>query len=63
MKGAAAQIGARGMADLCAQLLALASQRDFAGAATVVAELEADFASVSAGLLSQRNGGPTGRRE
>lgn len=54
VKGASAQIGARGMADLCAQILARAGQRDFVGAASLVAELEADFASIRAGLAGRR---------
>jgi signal transduction histidine kinase/DNA-binding NarL/FixJ family response regulator len=54
LKGASAQIGARGMADICVQVEAVVRSGDVSGLADLLTALEADYAVVSASLRDER---------
>jgi PAS domain S-box-containing protein len=54
LKGASAQIGARGMADLCVQIEAVVRGGDVTGLGDLLTALEADYAAVSASLREER---------
>jgi PAS domain S-box-containing protein len=54
LKGASAQIGARGMADLCVQIEAVVRGGDVSGLGDILTALEADYAVVSASLREER---------
>jgi PAS domain S-box-containing protein len=53
LKGASAQIGARGMADLCVQIEAVVRSGDVSALADRLTALEADYAVVSASLREE----------
>ena len=54
LKGASAQIGARGMADLCVQIEAVVRGGDVSALGDLLTALEADYAVVSASLREER---------
>jgi len=54
LTGSSASFGARGMADLCRELRAVAVQGDLAAAARLVAELQAEFLRVRDWLVAFR---------
>jgi two-component system sensor histidine kinase/response regulator len=54
LKGASAQIGARGMADICVQIEALVRGGDLSRLGDLLTALEADYATVSASLREER---------
>jgi CheY-like chemotaxis protein len=54
LKGASAQIGARGMADLCVQIEAVVRGGEVSALGVLLTELEADYAVVSASLREER---------
>jgi PAS domain S-box-containing protein len=54
LKGASAQIGARGMADICVQIEAIVRGGDVAALGDLLTALEADYAAVSASLREER---------
>jgi PAS domain S-box-containing protein len=54
LKGASAQIGARGMADICVQIEALVRGGDVAALGDLLTALESDYAAVSASLREER---------
>ena len=54
LKGASAQIGARGMADICVQIEGVVRDGDVAGLGELLTALEADYAVVSASLREER---------
>ena len=54
LKGASAQIGARGMADICVQVESAVRNGDVSSLAELLTALEADFAIVSASLREER---------
>ncbi len=54
LKGASAQIGARGMADLCVQIEAVVRSGDLGAVADLLSRLESDYAVVSAALREER---------
>jgi PAS domain S-box-containing protein len=54
LKGASAQIGARGMADLCVQIDAVVRSGDVSTLPRLLAALEADYAMVGATLREER---------
>ncbi|HEV7499075.1 MAG TPA: PAS domain S-box protein, partial [Vicinamibacteria bacterium] len=54
LKGASAQIGARGMADICVQVEAVVRSGDVSALSDLLTELEADYAVVSASLRDER---------
>jgi CheY-like chemotaxis protein len=54
LKGATAQIGARGMADLCSLVQGAVRGGDLSGVAGLLDSLEADYAAVSATLDAER---------
>jgi len=54
LKGASAQIGARGMADICVQIESLVRGGDTAGLGDLLTSLEGDYAVVSASLREER---------
>jgi PAS domain S-box-containing protein len=54
LKGASAQIGARGMADICVQIEALVRGGDTSALGDLLTSLEADYGVVSASLREER---------
>jgi PAS domain S-box-containing protein len=54
LKGASAQIGARGMADLCVQIEAVVRGGDVAALGDLLTALESDYAVVSSSLRDER---------
>jgi PAS domain S-box-containing protein len=54
LKGASAQIGARGMADLCVQIEAVVRGGEVTALGDLLSALEADYAVVSASLREER---------
>jgi len=54
LKGASAQIGARGMADLCVQIEAVVRGGEVTALGELLTELESDYAVVSASLREER---------
>jgi PAS domain S-box-containing protein len=54
LKGATAQIGAGGMADLCVQIQGAVRGGDLGGVPELLQALETDYASVSASLIQER---------
>jgi len=54
LKGASAQIGARGMADLCVQIEAVVRGGEVSALGELLTALEADYAVVSASLREER---------
>jgi two-component system sensor histidine kinase/response regulator len=54
LKGASAQIGARGMADICVQIEAVVRSGDASTLGDLLTSLEADYAVVSASLREER---------
>jgi PAS domain S-box-containing protein len=54
LKGAAAQIGARGMADICVQIEALVRGGDVSALGDLLTALESDYAVVSTSLREER---------
>jgi HPt (histidine-containing phosphotransfer) domain-containing protein len=54
LKGASAQIGARGIADLCVQIEAVVRGGDVSALGDLLTALEADYAVVSASLREER---------
>jgi two-component system sensor histidine kinase/response regulator len=54
LKGASAQIGARGMADICVQIEAVVRGGDVSALGELLTALEADYAAVSASLREER---------
>ena len=54
LKGASAQIGARGMADLCVQIDAAVRASEQSTLGHLLTALEADYATVSASLREER---------
>jgi PAS domain S-box-containing protein len=54
LKGASAQIGARGMADLCVQIEAVVRGGDMAALGDLLTALESDYAVVSSSLRDER---------
>src|SRR5260221_10123308 len=57
LKGASAQIGARGMADICVQIESLVRGGDTSALGGLLTSLEADYAVVSASLREERRRG------
>jgi CheY-like chemotaxis protein/HPt (histidine-containing phosphotransfer) domain-containing protein len=54
LKGASAQIGARGMADICVQIEAIVRGGDLTALGELLSALESDYAAVSASLREER---------